>query len=195
MNNKSPENTNLPRPRLILVVGSFADENKATAVVESLLEQDFSADRVSLLHKTSGPGDDMLGLIYSNSEERVKVWSKHGIIWGALWGLLAGVSGMFIFPSIGAQLAAGPIVEAMVSVIAGATIGGGVMAGAALLTELASALHKMRIPKTELNNIHHAVEQGAYIVILHCAKEEAEHYTILLRHTGANPVTAIPIII
>tara|TARA_R110001606_G_scaffold399222_1_gene582327 strand:+ start:59625 stop:60212 length:588 start_codon:yes stop_codon:yes gene_type:complete len=195
MENSVDEHSDKTYARLVLIVGIFDNEGKATRVVEKLLEQDFAADRISLLHKASGPGDDMLGLIYSNSEERVKVWSKHGIIWGALWGLLAGASGMFIFPSIGALLAAGPIVEAMVSVIAGATIGGGAMAGAAVLTELASALHKMGIPKTELKIIHHAVEQGNFIVILHCAKEEAEHYSILLRHTEADPVIAIPIFI
>jgi hypothetical protein len=58
--------------RLILVVGIFDGEIKATSAVEQLLEQDFAADRISLLHKASGPGDDMLGLIYSSSEERVK---------------------------------------------------------------------------------------------------------------------------
>lgn len=58
--------------RVILVVGIYDGEIKAKSAVEQLLERDFAADRISLLHKASGPGDDMLGLIYSSSEERVK---------------------------------------------------------------------------------------------------------------------------
>lgn len=192
MKNKGSEHIDTPHPRLVLVVGIFDDEYKATAVVEKLLEQDFAADRISLLHKSSGPGDDMLGLIYSNSQERVKVWSKHGIIFGALWGFLTSVSVMFI--GIETSDAAG-IANILVSSISGAVIGGAAMAAAALLTEFTSALHKIGIPKADLNAIHHAVEQGYFIVILHCAEKQAEHYTIQLRHTGAQTVVAIPILI
>jgi hypothetical protein len=177
--------------RLILVVGIFDGEIKATRAVEKLLEQDFAADRISLLHKASGPGDDMLGLIYSSSEERVKVWSKHGMIWGALWGLLAGYAGMYILPIDGALT----IVKVIGSVLTAAIIGGLAMAGAAVLTELASAIHKMGIPKAELNKIHRAIEQGSFIVILHCSEQQAERYSIKLRHQGAEPVIAIPVLL
>lgn len=196
MSNETIEQTDKHYARLRIVVGVFHGEAKATLTVESLLEHDFSADRISLLHKASGPGDDMLGLAYSNSEERVKVWGKHGIIWGALGGLLAGASGMFFFPGVGALLAAGPIVEVLGSAIAGAAIGGGTMAGAAVLTEFASALHKMGIPEMQLNIIHQAVEKGDFILILHCDEEaQAERYAIQLRHAGADPVIVIPVVL
>jgi hypothetical protein len=177
--------------RLILVVGIFDGEIKATSAVEQLIERDFAADRISLLHKASGPGDDMLGLIYSSSEERVKIWSKHGIIWGGVWGLLAGSAGMFIMPSDGAVT----IVKLMGSGLTAAIIGGVVMAGAAVVTEFASAIHKMGIPKAELNMIHRAIEQGSFIVILHCSEQQAERYSIKLRHQGAEPVIAIPVVL
>ena len=196
MSNETTEQTDNHYARLRLVVGVFDDETLATRTVEGLLECDFAADRISLLHKASGPGDDMLGLAYSNSEERIKVWSKHGIIWGALWGLLAGASGMFIFPGVGALLAAGPIVEVLGGTIAGAAIGISTMAGAAVVTEFASALHKMGIPEKQLNIIHQAVEKGAFIVILHCDEEpQAERYAIQLRHAGADPVIVIPVVL
>jgi hypothetical protein len=185
------EQVNKQHARLILVVGIFDGEIKATRAVEKLLEQDFAADRISLLHKASGPGDDMLGLIYSSSEERVKIWSKHGITWGALWGLLAGSSSMFILPSDGALT----VVKVIGSGLTGAIIGGVAMAGAAVLTELASAIHKMGIPKAELNMIHCAIQQGSFIVILHCSEQQAERHTIQLRHQGAEPVIAIPIVL
>lgn len=183
------------QPRIVLVVGIFDGENSATSAVEKLIEQDFPADRISLLHKASGPGDDMLGLTYSSKEERVKVWGKHGIFWGGLWGLLTGISGLFVLPGMGAVLAAGPIVEALGVTIAGATLGGGAMAGAAVLTELASALHALGIPKEELTIIHDSIDKGHYIVILHCDRDDVEQYEKHIKWAGADPVMTLPILI
>ncbi|MBL1320931.1 MAG: hypothetical protein COA63_007715 [Methylophaga sp.] len=188
------KNKNFPA-RLVLVVGIFDGENRATSAVEKLIEEDFPADRISLLHKASGPGDDMLGLSYSSTEERVKVWGKHGLFWGGLWGLLTGISGLFVLPGMGAVFAAGPIVEALGITIAGATLGGGAMAGAAVVTELASALHEMGIPKEELATIHDSIEQGHYIVILHCARDQVEQYERHIKWAGADPVMTLPILI
>jgi len=181
------------KARMVLVVGTYDKESKATRAVERLIEKDFQADRISLLHKSGGLGDDMLGLSYSNTEERMKVWGEHGALWGALWGLLAGATGMFIFPGIGALMAAGPIVEALGGAIAGAALGGGAMAGAAAVTELASALHRIGIPETELAAIHTDIEKGRFIVILHCAPKQADKYAIQLKWAGADPVVNIPI--
>jgi hypothetical protein len=183
------------QPRLVLVLGIFDGENRATSAVEKLIERDFPADRISLLHKASGPGDDMLGLTYSSTEERVKVWGKHGIFWGGLWGLLTGISGLFVLPGMGAVLAAGPIVEALGVTIAGATLGGGAMAGAAVLTELASTLHEMGIPEEELATIHDSIEQGHYIVILHCSRNEVEQNERHIKWAGADPVMTLPILL
>jgi hypothetical protein len=189
------EQTHNLKPRLMLLVGIFDNEREATNAVEKLLEEDFPADRISLLQKASGHGDDMLGLSYSNAEQRVKVWSKQGMVWGALWGLLTGVSGLFILPGMGALVVAGPIVEALGGAVAGATLGGGAMAGAAILTELASALHELGIPKEELALIHQRIEQGHYLVILHGTEDEAKQYRIYLKWAGAEPVMNLPILV
>ena len=194
MNKKSRTDKDHQQTRLVLVIGIYDSETKAARAVEKLIEQDFPADWISLLHKSGGPGDDMLGLAYSNSEQRVKVWGKHGAFWGGLWGILAGATGMFVFPGTGALLAAGPIVQALGGAIAGATLTGGAMAGAAALTELGSALHRIGIPETELAAIHNAVEQGHFIVILHCEPGQADKYTIQLKWAGADSVVEIPIV-
>jgi len=194
MNDKLDTQNEHQQVRMVLVVGTYDSEIKATCAVEKLIEKDFPADRISLLHKSGGLGDDMLGLAYSNSGERVKVWGEYGAFWGALWGLLAGASGMFVLPGIGTLLAAGPIVEALGGVIAGATLAGGTMAGAAAMTELASALHTIGVPEAELATIHSAIEQGRFVVILHCAPEQADQYIIHLGWAGADPVVALPIV-
>jgi len=102
-------------------------------------------------------------------------------------------NGVFVFPGVGALLAAGPIVEALGGAIAGATLTGGAMAGAAALTELASALHRIGVPETELATIHGDIEKGRFIVILHCSPDLSEKYTIQLRWAGADTIVEIPI--
>lgn len=193
MNDKFQTQDSNQQARLVLIVGIYDNENKATQATEKLIEEDFPADRISLLHKAAGTGDDMLGLTYSSIGDRVKVWGEQGAFWGALWGLLAGAAGLFVIPGIGTLLAAGPIVEALGGAIAGATVTGGAMAGAAVLTELASALHSIGIPQEELEQIHNAIEQGHFVVILHCDPNEVNQCTTHLRWAKADPIITIPI--
>jgi uncharacterized membrane protein len=192
-----PSNTENPsrKARLVLAVGVFDTEDKATRVIEKLIEEEFPADRLSLLRKTGGMGDDMLGLAYTNTAERVKAWGEHGAIWGALWGLLAGATGLFVLPGIGPLLAAGPVVEALGGAIAGAAVAGGSMAGAAALSQLASALHRIGIPEADIELIHRAIESGHYVVILHCEPNQADHCAMRLGWAGADPVTVVPVVL
>ena len=189
---KSPDTEGQP-PRLVLACGIFDDEASAKRVVEKLIEDDFPMDQLSLLHRSGGEGDDMLGLAFTNTEERVKVWGEHGAAWGALWGLLAGATGLFMLPGIGPLLAAGPVVEALGGAIAGAALTGGVMAGAAALTQLAAALHRMGVPDADIEMIHDAIQQGRYAVILHCTPDQAQHCAMRLGWAGADPVVTMPI--
>ena len=192
-----PSNTENPsrKARLVLAVGVFDTEDKATRVIEKLIEEEFPADRLSLLRKTGGMGDDMLGLAYTNTAERVKAWGEQGAIWGALWGLLAGATGLFVLPGIGPLLAAGPVVEALGGAIAGAAVAGGSMAGAAALSQLASALHRIGIPEADIELIHRAIESGHYVIILHCEPDQADHCAMRLGWAGADPVTILPVVL
>lgn len=180
-------------PRLVLVSGVFSDQAAATRLVEKLIEQDFPMDRISVLHKSGGEGDDMLGLAFTDTGERVRVWGEHGAAWGALWGLLAGAAGLFVLPGVGPLLAAGPVVEALGGAIAGAAVAGGTMAGAALLSELASALHRLGIPDQDIDTLHQAIMDGQIAVILHCSPGEAEQCHSRLAWAGADPVIELPV--
>ena len=176
-----------------LVIGVFDSQEKATQLVEKLINEDFPADMISLLHQSGGTGDDILGLTYSDSKERIKVWGEHGAFWGGLWGLLAGATGMFVLPGVGSVFAAGPIVEAIGSAIAAATLAGGTMAGAAALTEWTIALHRMGIPEEKLAEIHESIKQGKILVVLHCHKKQADYCLIKLRWAGADPALDLPL--
>ncbi|MDQ7072552.1 MAG: hypothetical protein Q9N32_01995 [Gammaproteobacteria bacterium] len=43
--------------------------------------------------------------------------------------------------------------------------------------------------------IHDRIEQGDYIVILHCAENEANDFNRNLKWSGAEPVISLPIIL
>ncbi|VAX12391.1 hypothetical protein MNBD_GAMMA24-1185 [hydrothermal vent metagenome] len=179
--------------RMMLAIGIYSVEEKALKTIERLIKEDFPADRLSLLRKAGGTGDDMLGLAYTDTKERVKAWGKHGVVWGALWGMLAGATGLFVLPGIGPLLTAGPVVEALGGAIAGAAATGGAMAGAAALTQLASALHRIGVPASAIEQIHHAIETDHYIVILHCDSDQVSHCAMRLGTVGADSVIVIPI--
>ena len=174
--------------RLRLLVGIYRNQERAQQLVEKLIHEDYPMDRISLLSRAGGAGDDMLGVTYHDTGDRMKAWGKHGAFWGAIWGLLAGASGMFVLPGLGPLLVAGPIVEALGAAIAGAAVAGGTMASAAAVSHLASALHRIGIPEAELEQIETAIEAGQYVVILHCAPDESEKLTRTLAWAGADPI-------
>ena len=178
---------------LVLDVGIFENKEMARKLVERLIRDDFPMDQISLLGKGGGSGDDILGVTYHSTGERMKVWGEHGAFWGALWGLLAGAAGLFVIPGIGPLLAAGPIVEALAGALAGAVVTGGTMAGAAAVAQLASALHRIGIPEDRLEEIQSAIDAGKYVVILHLKPDSSERYDATLRWAGADPVYQLPV--
>jgi hypothetical protein len=193
MNDNSEIQQPTAKPRLMLAIGVFNDEKKATNLVEKLVAEDFPQDRISLLHKSGGSGDDMLGITFTDTSERMKVWGEHGAFWGVVWGLLAGASGLFVVPGVGPLLAVGPIVDALAAAVAGATLAGGAMAGAAALTQLAAALHRVGIPGESLQEIHQAIEKGAFVVILHCGPDESDQCMMKIRWAGADQDYLLPV--
>ncbi len=193
MENRQPTENKYETAHLVLAIGVYSREEKAIRVIEKLIEEDFPADRLSLLHKAGGVGDDMLGLAYTNTAERVKAWGKHGVVWGVLWGMLAGATGLFVLPGIGPLLAAGPVVETLGGAIASATMTGNAMAGATVLTQLASALHMIGVPSSAIEQIHRAIESGHYVIMLHCDPNQADHCSMRLGAAGADSVLLIPV--
>lgn len=169
------------------VAAVFDNEDRALRVVEEMIEQDFSMDQVSVLHRAGGQGDDILGIAYSDEKERFKVWGTQGALWGALGGLLASASGLMLIPGIGPLLIAGPIVDA----IAGAIAGAGFMTSGAAITHLTIALRRMGIPDEYLDTLHQAIMDGKTVLILNSGSDDPEVWRQRLTWEGAGLVIAM----
>ena len=156
-----------------VLVAIFPDEKSTEIVVKRLIDKGYQMDLISVLGQLHASGDDTLGIYHLNVGDRMKAWGKQGIFWGGLWGMLAGASGLFMIPGVGAVAAAGYIVEAIVG---GAVLGAGTMGGAAALSQLAVAYHRAGIPEEKIESLHKAIEEGKYVLMLRGAASELDQW-------------------
>lgn len=176
-----------------IVIGVFTDRQRARESVEEIIEDDFPMDFLSLLGKGESAGDDPLGIYYEGPGERIKAWGKHGAFWGALWGLFASAAGMFVLPGVGSIFAIGPVVEAIAAAVTSATVAAGTMAGAAAISQLAVALHRMGVPQARLQHYHDEITIGHYVILLRCGdEEEALRWQTKLKWYGAREPEVFP---
>jgi hypothetical protein len=176
----------------VLLVAVYDDEAKAQRAVERMIAHDFPMDMISVLGRVHAAGDDVLGIYHRSPGERIEAWAKQGALWGAIWGALAGAAGMFILPGVGAVLAAGPVAEAIVGALGGAAVAGAAMSGAAAASQLASALHRIGIPEAELDQLHRAIEDGRYLLVVRTARSEAQPWKNLLQWSGLVELKELP---
>ncbi len=180
----------------ILLVAVYDDEAHAQSAIERLNSKDVAMDMLSVLGKVHPSGDDVLGIYHTGIGDRVKAWAKQGALWGALWGLLAGAAGMFLIPGLGAIFAAGPVVESIVATlaggVAGSSLGGAAMAGAAAMTQLATVMHRMGVPQDQLDHLHQAIEDGHYVLLLRQDAHQIQPWLDVLRGSEAKEVLEFP---
>jgi hypothetical protein len=184
----------------VLLVAVYEDEAKAQHTIETLRDKGVALDMLSVLGRVHPSGDDVLGIYYSGMSGRVEAWAKQGALWGALWGVLAGAAAMFVMPVVGPIFAAGPIVESIVATLAGGvagaalggTVGGAGMAGAAAVTHLASAMHRMGIPQEKLDQLHQAILAGHFVLLLREAADQTQPWLEILKQSAASEVLELP---
>lgn len=171
-----------------LVLGFFDSDMRTRSVLEKLAEEDYPLDQVSLLGRASSSGDDPLGVYYPTTGDRVRGWGRMGALWGAVLGMLSGAAGMFVIPGIGAMMIIGPLAEAL----AGAVVGGGLMAGGAVLSEIAVTVHRMGVPEDKLASIEQRLREGQNLLLLTVPNQQVDHWERLLRLTGADDAWTFP---
>jgi uncharacterized membrane protein len=166
-----------------VLVAVYPNEQKSKDIVQTLIDRGCPMDRISVLGRVHAVGDDNLGIYTLNAGERMKTWGEYGVIWGGLWGLLAGASGFFMIPGVGMVAAAGYMVEAIVG---SALVAGGAMAGAAALSQLAVAFHRTGVPDEDILSLHKAIEDGKYVLLIRGTAVELEQWRTLI--AWANPL-------
>ena len=171
-----------------LLVAVFKGREKAERAIGRLIENDYPANRISLLGRGVANGDDILGVYHPTALERMKAWGKQGAIWGGLWGLLGGTAAAFTVPGLGALLVIGPIVEGIATAVAGA----GAMAVAALLSEVLVVLHRFGVPEEDLQRMEQAIKDGSFVMILQGDDAELEAQLRWLQWAGAISVQSFP---
>ena len=183
-----------------LLVAVYDNELHAQRAVAELNDKGCAMDLLSVLGRAHPSGDDVLGIYYTSAGARMKAWAKQGALWGALWGMLTGAAALIVLPGVGPVLAAGPIVEAMISAFGGGvlgatiggTLGGAAMTGAAAATHLAAVMHRMGIPHEELDQLHAAIEQGHCVLLLRQASSEIAAWKSVLQGSGPRVLLELP---
>jgi hypothetical protein len=175
-----------------LLIGFYRGEDRAQRALDVLIDADFPLDRISVLGKAGGSGDDPLGVYYAGPSERMKAWGGMGAFWGGLWGLLSGAAGVFLVPGMGPVLAAGPVVNALIGGATGAGIGAGVMAGSAATSQIAVMAHRMGVPDERLRHIEQLLAEGCQMIQLIVGERESARWREILESTGPEPLWSFP---
>jgi hypothetical protein len=176
-----------------ILLAFYTDEKRAEQSLRKALDRDFPLDRISILGKAHASGDDPLGVYYPSTGQRMKGWGKLGAFWGGLWGLLSGAAGMFLIPGFGPLIAAGPIVEALVGAIGGAGLAGGAMAGAAAVSKLGVAVHRMGVPEQDIQEVQARLSEGQYLLLLIVKQgQELAHWHEQLAETAPERLLDYP---
>ncbi len=148
------------------LVALFDRHDQAEDAVRRLAERDVPLDQISLLARSGGSGDDVIGIVHPDVGERMQVWGKQGALWGGLLGALAGAAGLVFLPEIGPVLVLGPLAQMIGGGVLSAGLVGAGSAVAAGLSQIGVLLQQHGLPAEELERLHQAIEQGDTVVLI-----------------------------
>ena len=124
------------------VVAIYNSHLEAEQAVKSLQQSGFNMKQLSIVGKDYHTEEHVVG--YYNAGDRMKYWGKLGAFWGGLWGLLFGAAFFWVL-GVGPILVGGPLVSAVVGVLEGAVLTGG-------LSAIGAGLFSLGIPKDSVVN-------------------------------------------
>ncbi|MDO6848227.1 general stress protein [Priestia megaterium] len=141
------------------VVGIYETEQEAIHAVESLKQEGYASEEISIIgkHKKIKKVQKETNL----KAEGAATGALAGGTLGSLSGILAG-AGALAIPGIGPIVAAGPIVATLTGAAAGASVGG-----------LSGILVGMGIPKQQAEEYNDSVKEGSLLVLVD--KEDSDH--------------------
>ncbi len=156
-------------------IGVYEDHTAAEKAVKELQKAGFDMNKLSVVGRDHHTEEEVVG--YYHTGDRMKAWGKRGAFWGGIWGLVLG-SAFFAVPGIGPIAVAGPLVNAIVTALGGATIVGG--SGV-----LSAALAGLGVPENSISKYETQIKGDKVIVVCHGIAEELETAHAILKKTGA----------
>jgi uncharacterized membrane protein len=152
------------------MVALYDTHEEAEQAVKKLQKSGFDMKQLSIVGKDYHTDEAVVG--YYNMGDRMKSWGGMGAFWGGIWGLLFG-SAFFMIPVVGPLLVAGPFVAALVGVLEGAVVVGG-------LGVIGAALADIGIPKDSIVEYETQIKAGKFMLIANGTHAEVQKARVAL---------------
>jgi len=157
----------------------FDTREQAEDAIRALASVGIETRNLSLVVPGGRAGDRAAG--FSAAGDRIGSWGDTGAFRDDIWGLLRSPA-VFILPDLGLIALAGPIVAALVSVLDGAVVLGGVSA-------LGAALMQIGVHRDQAVTYETTLKAGKVLLLIHgTVQDMAQARTIMSR--ALTPATA-----
>lgn len=157
-------------------IGVFSSQQEAERAVQTLHDEGFTEDEISVIARDDGQGRDQAGGQGQMSGDNMMDEASDGMAWGtgigAVGGLLAS-AGALAIPGIGPILAIGPLASTLTGAVAGG-IGGGLL--------------DMGIPEDRGRQFEEDVKQGRLLCIVEGDANRMNDAARIMREAGADSV-------
>ncbi|MDT8901355.1 general stress protein [Anaeroselena agilis] len=149
------------------VIGVFDAKDQAERAIESLRQQGFTNENISIVSKKGGrqKGDEYV-------EDDITDGALTGGTLGGIGGLILG-AGALAIPGVGPIVAAGPIAAALGGAVAGGVAGG---------------LIDWGIPADVSRRYEQQVAEGGILAVVHTDNQKVNQAALILRQNGAKDV-------
>jgi len=139
------------------VIAVYANHSAAEDAVKKLATAGFDMKSLSVIGKGYHTEEKVIG--FYNIGDRITFWGGRGAFWGGLWGLFFG--GLFIAtPVVGPVIVLGYLASAIVGVLEGVVVVGG-------LSALGAALYSLGVPKDSVIHYETALKADSFLVFAH----------------------------
>lgn len=145
------------------VVAVFATHDAAERAVTALERAGIDMRRISIVGKDYQTVEHPVG--FYNVGDRTRVWGSRGAFWGALLGILVSPA-LFLIPVLGHVIVLGPLTSAIVGMLEGAAVTGG-------LSALAGALASIGIPRDSVIRYEAAIKADKFVLVVHDARTDS----------------------
>src|ERR1051325_1497667 len=161
------------------VFGIYEDRRRAEAAVDTLLDNGFRSEDISVLLPDNVGTKDFAHEKNTKAPEGATTGATSGAVVGGTLGLLAGIGALAI-PGVGPFIAAGPIMGALAGAGTGGVVGG-----------IIGALVGMGIPEYEAKRYEGLVKEGGMLLSVHCDNSDwVKRAKDVLEHTGAQDISS-----